>query len=159
MPRRVYTYPKGLGFDLMNQIETAGALILGFSFLIFIVNIVKSLRTRAQHPAPADPWNGATLEWSIPSPPQPWNFAEIPIVSGRDELWHLKQQRGGPLPEPPRVSGAGIHMPNPSFWPLVTALGVLVFFLGFMVIGWKLNVAGGLLTAFGAFSWAFEPAG
>ena len=159
MPRRVYTYPAGLGFELMNQIETVGAMILGFSFLVFVYNIWTSVRGRAAHPAPADPWNGATLEWSIPSPPQAFNFAEIPTVSARDELWHQKQQRGGTLPEPQRVSGAGIHMPNPSYWPLVTAVGVLVFFLGFMMVGWPLNVAGGLLTALGAFNWAFEPAG
>ncbi|MDH5316454.1 MAG: cbb3-type cytochrome c oxidase subunit I, partial [Gemmatimonadota bacterium] len=159
MPRRVYTYPAGLGFELMNQVETVGAFILALSFLVFIWNIMKSVRGRAGHPAPADPWNGATLEWSIPSPPQHFNFAEEPVVHSRDELWYRKKQAGGALPEPARVSGAGIHMPNPSYWPLVTAVGVLVFFLGFILHGWPVNVAGLLLTAFGIFRWAFEPAG
>jgi cytochrome c oxidase subunit 1 len=136
-----------------------GAFILALSFLVFIWNIMKSVRGRAGHPAPADPWNGATLEWSIPSPPQHFNFAEEPVVHSRDELWYRKKQAGGALPEPARVSGAGIHMPNPSYWPLVTAVGVLVFFLGFILHGWPVNVAGLLLTAFGIFRWAFEPAG
>jgi cytochrome c oxidase subunit 1 len=65
MPRRVYTYPEGLGFELWNRIETIGSLVLGASFLVFIYNIIRSWRTKA----PADPWDGATLEWSIPSPP------------------------------------------------------------------------------------------
>jgi cytochrome c oxidase subunit 1 len=160
MPRRVYTYPAGLGFETMNLVETVGALILGASFLVFIWNIWKSVK--AGVPAPADPWNAATLEWSLPSPPQHFNFPELPTVSSRDELWYRKRQAGGALPEPKRVSGEGIHMPNPSYWPLVTSVGVLVFFVGFMLgaaSGWPVNVAGALLTAFGIFKWAFEPAG
>ena len=121
MPRRVYTYPEGLGFELMNQIETAGSMVLGFSFLIFLYNVIRTWRQPAN--APADPWNGATLEWSMPSPPQEFNFAEEPVVHSRDPLWETKREHGGPLPEPRRVSGAGIHLPNPSYWPIVTAAG------------------------------------
>jgi cytochrome c oxidase subunit 1 len=73
MPRRVYTYAEGMGFDLMNRLETIGSMILGFSMLVFVYNIWKSLRNPV--PAPADPWHGATLEWAIPSPPQEFNFA------------------------------------------------------------------------------------
>ena len=93
MPRRVYTYPAGLGFEKLNQIETVGAFILALSFLVFLVNIFKT--SRGPRNAPADPWNGATLEWAIPSPPQEWNFAEVPVVHGRDPLWELKRERGG----------------------------------------------------------------
>jgi cytochrome c oxidase subunit 1 len=160
MPRRVYTYPKGLGFELMNQLETAGAFLLGVSFLVFLVNIFQTWRKPRN--APADPWNGATLEWSIPSPPQEFNFAEIPTVHGRDALWELKRERGGTLPEPARVSGAGIHMPNPSYWPLVTAVGILGFFVFLMMLGhtgiWPVVASFGLLLL-GVFKWAYEPAG
>ncbi|MGN6390674.1 MAG: cytochrome c oxidase subunit I [Gemmatimonadales bacterium] len=161
MPRRVYTYPEGLGFETLNRIETVGAFVLGFSFLIFIINIVKTMR--GPRNAPADPWNGATLEWSIPSPPQEWNFAEIPTVHGRDPLWETKRaQGGGRLPEPPRVSGKGIHLPNPSFWPLVAALGVAGLMVGVMLVHhlgpWGM-IAGGLILFIGVFNWAFEPAG
>ena len=72
---------------------------------------------RSQTPAPADPWNGATLEWSIPSPPQEFNFAEEPVVHGRDALWEAERLAGGRVPEPQRVSGKGIHMPNPRTGP------------------------------------------
>jgi cytochrome c oxidase subunit 1 len=157
MPRRVYTYPEGLGFELMNQIETAGSMILGFSFLIFLYNVIRTSRGPAN--APADPWNGATLEWSIPSPPQEFNFAEEPEVHSRDPLWEVKREHGGPLPEPKRVSGAGIHLPNPSYWPIVTALGIPLVFTGVLLLPrigpWGI-VAGVLLTFIGTFNWAFE---
>ena len=158
MPRRVYTYPAGLGFELMNQVQTIGSFILGYSFVEFLWNDWVSHRARAAHPAPADPWHGATLEWSIPSPPQHFNFAEEPTVEARDELWRRKRKAGGALPEPRRVSGEGIHMPNPSCWPLVTAIGILVFFLGFMAGGVAVNVLGGAILTYGIFRWAFEPA-
>ncbi|HEY8258553.1 MAG TPA: cytochrome c oxidase subunit I [Gemmatimonadales bacterium] len=160
MPRRVYTYPAGLGFETLNQLETVGAFILALSFAVFLYNILKAWR--GPRNAPADPWNGATLEWAIPSPPQEWNFAEVPEIHGRDPLWEAKRARGGPLPEPPRVSGKGIHLPNPSIWPLVAGIGVLVMVggvLAFPHIGPWVSIMGGAVLFFGVFRWAFEPAG
>jgi cytochrome c oxidase subunit 1 len=157
MPRRVYTYPEGLGFEALNRLETIGSLILGFSFVVFILNIIKTWRSPAN--ALADPWNGATLEWAIPSPPQAWNFNEIPVVHGRDPVWELKRERGGPLPEPALIDGRGIHLPPPSYWPLVTAIGVPGIFVGVMLSP-KLGpwgIAAGLaILFFGAFKWMFE---
>src|SRR5687767_13415370 len=101
MPRRVYTYPEGLGFEVLNQMETAGSMVLAVSFLIFLYNVIRTSRLPAN--APADPWNGATLEWSLPSPPQEFNFAEEPEVHSRDPLWEMKREHGGQLPEPQRT--------------------------------------------------------
>src|SRR3954454_201261 len=163
MPRRTYTYPAGLGFETLNRIETVGAFILGFSFLIFLINVIQTWRKPRN--APADPWNGATLEWSIPSPPQEWNFAQIPVVHGRDALWETKREQGRTaLPEPPLVSGAGIHLPNPSYWPLVAAVGVASVFATLMLLGHDKAgplpvVAAVALLFFGVYRWAFEPAG
>jgi len=160
MPRRVYTYPEGLGFETLNQVETVGSLILGLSFVVFLFNIFKT--ARGPRNAPADPWNGATLEWAIPSPPQEWNFAEVPTVHGRDPLWEAKRGRGGPLPEPPRVSGEGIHLPNPSIWPLVAAVGLTGLMVGVMtlhIVGPWGMVVGVSILFFGVYNWAFEPAG
>ena len=109
--------------------------------------------------AGADPWHGATLEWSIPSPPQEWNFAVEPTVDGRDPLWELRRARGGSLPEPARVSGKGIHLPSPSYWPIVTAFGTALTLVGFLmhVTLWVI-LLGVAITLLGIFSWAFEPA-
>ncbi|MGH7580653.1 MAG: cytochrome c oxidase subunit I [Gemmatimonadales bacterium] len=157
MPRRTYTYPKELGFETLNQIETAGAFILGLSFVVFLINIIRT--SRQPRNAPADPWNGATLEWAIPSPPQEWNFNELPVVHGRDPLWELKREHGGTLPEPPHTSGAGIHLPNPSYWPLISAIGVASIFVAIMMSPkwgpWGIVVAVALLF-FGIYNWLFE---
>jgi len=80
-------------------------------------------------------------------------------VHGRDPLWDLKRARGGPLPEPALVSGQGIHLPNPSYWPLVTAIGVSVVLIGFMAGGVVVNLIGAAILFLGAFRWAFEPTG
>ncbi len=157
MPRRTYTYPAALGFDTLNLVETVGAFILMVAFLVFIFNVIKT--TRGPRNAPADPWNGATLEWSIPSPPPEWNFAQTPVVHGRDPLWEAKRARGGPLPEPSPGTGAGIHLPNPSYWPVVSAIGVTAIFASLMMAHktgyWGVIVAVSILF-FGLYNWLFE---
>ncbi len=158
MPRRVYTYPAGLGFEAMNQLETVGAFVLALSILVFMVNVAKTWAAPAT--APADPWNGATLEWAIPSPPPEYNFAEIPAVHGRDAYWEMK--RGG-APALRQYTGPGehIHLPNPSFWPLLAAVGVLAVFVALMLhdrTGPLGIVAAVSLLFLSIYNWAFEPA-
>ena len=117
MPRRVYTYAAENNFGFWNLFETVGSCILGLSFLVFLVNIWRTMRSKT--PAPADPWNGATLEWSIPSPPQEFNFAEEPVVHGRDALWEAeapgRRQRAG--------AAAGERKGHPYAQPFVLARG------------------------------------
>ena len=88
MPRRIYTYGAGRGWEIWNFIETIGALIIAVSVLIFIVNFFASLRKEATNEA--DPWDGFTLEWKTASPPPVYNFAEIPSVRSRRPLWDEK---------------------------------------------------------------------
>jgi cytochrome c oxidase subunit I len=161
MPRRVYTYPAELNFEFWNQVQTWGALLLGASFLIFIYNMWRAARRPAD--APADPWRGATLEWAIPSPPQEFNFADVPPVNSSTPVWDLRRAAGGQLPEPARVSGAGIHMPRPSIWPLVTAFGVLgvlgsILFTHVFQYWFVITLIGVATLFYGVYRWAFEPA-
>jgi len=88
MPRRIYTYSTGRGWEIWNFIETIGALIIAVSVLIFVVNFFVSLRKEATNEA--DPWDAFTLEWKTASPPPAYNFAEIPSVRGRRPLWDEK---------------------------------------------------------------------
>ncbi len=162
MPRRVYTYPEGLNFEFWNQIETVGAFLIAAAFLVFIVNIIKTWMGPAD--APADPWHGATLEWSIPSPPQEFNFPKLPVVGSSMPQWDARRAAGGHLPEPALVSGADIPMPNPSYWPLITAIGVnlvlgSLLFVRLWPHWWMATIASALVLFVGAFKWAFEPTG
>ncbi len=161
MPRRVYTYPEGLGFEFWNRVETFGSFMLAAGFLVFIVNIIKTWR--GPRNAPADPWHGATLEWSIPSPPQEFNFPKLPVVHSSVPQWDARRAAGGELPEPELVSGEDIHMPNPSYWPLVAAIGVFLVFFSLLFIRtwpswWMFTIFSVLWLFYGVYRWAFEPA-
>jgi cytochrome c oxidase subunit I len=89
MPRRVYTYAAGQGWEVWNLMSTVGAFMIALSVLVFIINFVVSARKKET--AFNDPWGGATLEWATTSPPPAHNFDAIPPVKGRDPLWLLEK--------------------------------------------------------------------
>ncbi len=168
MPRRIYSYDEGLGWGLWNMIATVGAFTIAVGVLVFIVNVIVSLRKKEE--AGADPWDGRTLEWTIPSPPPPYNFAEIPQVHALDDFWHKKYvegERGAPVPV---VAGGAngeehdvghIHMPSPSVFPLIAAIGFPLIALGFIYAGANgvaLIAVGAVILLFGIYGWALEPA-
>ena len=88
MPRRIYTYEPGRGWDTWNFIVTIGVVFQGLGILVFLINLLRSYRRGKV--AGNDPWDAWTLEWSTSSPPPPYNFAAIPSVQSRRPLWDLK---------------------------------------------------------------------
>jgi cytochrome c oxidase subunit I len=88
MPRRIYTYEPGRGWDTWNLIVSVGVLFQAAGILVFIVNLLRSSFTGRR--AGSDPWDAWTLEWLLPSPPPAYNFAVIPVVSSRRPLWDAK---------------------------------------------------------------------
>src|SRR5271167_4430241 len=88
MPRRIYTYEPGRGWEIWNLIVTVGVLFQSAAVLVFVGNLLWSY-FRGEI-AGSDPWDAWTLEWSIPSPPPAYNFAAIPEVKSRRPLWDLK---------------------------------------------------------------------
>ena len=88
MPRRIYTYEPGRGWDVLNLIVTVGVFFQGVSVLILLGNLAYSYFRGAN--AGSDPWDAWTLEWSTSSPPPAYNFATIPSVRSRRPLWDLK---------------------------------------------------------------------
>jgi len=156
MPRRVYTYPPGLGWELPNFISTLGAYILGLAILAFVYNVVRSLYVG--EPAGDDPWDAWTLEWATSSPPPPHNFHRLPPVLSARPLWDLKR-RGRPRGEAPDwIEPAESGDPVcPSHWPLVVALGLALLFAALLVSPvWAF--AGGLMCVAGIVGWTWPAA-
>ena len=165
MPRRTYRYTPGLGWDNLNLLVTAGGFIIALATLLFITNAVWSWKRGPI--AEADPWDGRTLEWSIPSPTPEYNFARIPQVTARDDFWHRKyteddQGRLVRLPaggsgEDSEVDVSSIHLPSPSYFPLILSLGLPVIGYAAVYKNPWLAVPGVLLLLFGMYGWAIEP--
>jgi len=88
MPRRVYTYEAGRGWETWNQIVSVGAVFQGVAVLIFVFNMAWSYWKGKD--AGNDPWDAWTLEWTTTSPPPEYNFASIPTVYSRRPLWDVK---------------------------------------------------------------------
>ena len=88
MPRRIYTYEAGRGWDTWNLIVTIGTFVQAISILVFVGNLVWSF-FRGEL-AGNDPWDAWTLEWSTSSPPPDYDFATIPVVHSRRPLWDIK---------------------------------------------------------------------
>ncbi|GCF08309.1 cytochrome c oxidase subunit I [Dictyobacter arantiisoli] len=88
MPRRVYTYPANLGWNDLNAMASVGAFIIGVGVILFMINIIKSLK--AGQAAGDDPWDAYTLEWDTTSPPKKYNFLEIPVVRSRRPFYDKK---------------------------------------------------------------------
>jgi cytochrome c oxidase subunit 1 len=168
MIRRTYTYPSTLGLTFYNQLATAGAFLIATGVLVFIVNLIKTSR----HPKGLeneDPWDARTLEWMTSSPPPVHNFDEEPEVHGLDEYWHRKytvDERTGELVRIPaggapehdagHTGGHAIHLPSPSFWPLVAAIGLPTIAYG-ILYSWFLVGAGAFILLVGFVGWSLEP--
>ena len=177
MPRRVYTYQEGMGWELGNMLATVGAFLIAFSMLVFLHNMLRSIRKGEL--AGNDPWDGRTLEWSIPSPPPIYNFVEIPQVHSRDAFWEQKYPEGSAAVQgtgtsvqnedgkgesygPEGAHKRGIHLPGLSYYPLVAAVGLVIGAFGFIYdFGFGhvpiLSVLGLAVTLIGVYGWALEP--
>ncbi len=159
MPRRIYTYAPDLGWYFWNLVSTIGAFVIAVSILVFIVNVVRTQRSAPT--AGDDPWDARTLEWSIPSPPPVYNFARVPTVRDRDPFWlqkHGDGHGGKPTGRPAPVSAAeikAIHMPPPSYWPILLGAAFLFMMSGALISIYQV-VLGGLLTLYCMFRFALE---
>jgi cytochrome c oxidase subunit I len=88
MPRRIYTYEPGRGWDIWNLLVTVGVFFQAAAVLVFVANLVLSFLRGPL--AGSDPWDAWTLEWSTSSPPPDYNYAVLPVVKSRRPLWDLK---------------------------------------------------------------------
>ena len=160
MPRRIYTYDSEMGWDFWNLISSIGSFALGFSVLVFIINLIVS--SKKGEIASGDPWDARTLEWSISSPPPEYNFAKIPVVHSIDPFWVEKRERTKTV-----SGGSGeddehdIHLPQPSYWPFVASIGLFIGAYGLIyseaIAGIVVATIGGFITMVAIYAWSFEP--
>ncbi|MBZ9676270.1 cytochrome o ubiquinol oxidase subunit I [Mesorhizobium sp. ES1-1] len=151
--RRMQHYPETEWQPLMI-VALIGALVIAAGIVLAVVQLVVSIRQRdATRDETGDPWNGRTLEWSVPSPPPAWNFAILPEVEGRDAFWARKQGGRKHPGEPPPI--APIEMPENSMVGVVIAFFAVM--LGFALvwhIGWMAaSGLGGIVASGLARAW------
>jgi cytochrome c oxidase subunit I len=166
MPRRIYTYASGFGWDGLNLVSSMGYLLIALGLLAFMVNFLRSIK--AGQVAGHDPWDAPGVEWTIASPPPAYNFARIPQILGRDHYWIVKRRaeaEGNPITEAEEfVDPKTIHMPSPSYWPIITSFGVVWLAAGFLIefpwpyIKFPISFIGGAICFLGVLGWSNEPA-
>jgi cytochrome c oxidase subunit I+III len=175
MPRRIYTYDSGLGWDALNVVVSLGSVAFAAGVGLSFFNWVRAVKRR--EPVPADPWDADTLEFATTSPPPEFNFAVLPVVEGRHPLWDRRPLRyatsGGSGAEGVGVAGAidrttpvtegfvtqpedDLHIPTESWVPLCTALGIALFFVGLLVTAQLLIVLGAAGAVVAAATWAWR---
>lgn len=166
MPRRVYTYPAGLGFETLNLISTCGSFVLASGFLVFLWDVFRP-KTR-QVVAPNNVWNAGTLEWLAKMPnDQTWGIRSIPEIDSRYPIWQqhnlVRDVQEGRFYLPDAEEGLRetlvtsvvdanpmqcLRVPGPSFLPMLAA----VFTGGFFIFAtyhwwWSVGISGGLALA------------
>ena len=149
MPRRIYTFQAGLGFDTLNLVETVGAIAFALGLVVSLWNVVQS--RAVGEPAPPNPWGANTLEWLAASPPEHYNFERLPIVASRDPLWDGGYTLGpsyheGRLTVRTSVLDASlekvIEMPEDDIWAVLLALGLLAIPVGILWRWYAVAIAG-----------------
>jgi cytochrome c oxidase subunit I+III len=173
MPRRVYTYPAGLGLEPLNLLATIGAFVLAAGSLVFVFDVLRTIRFGEK--AEQNPWGGDTLEWSLPSPPGYVLYARIPAVSSRHPLWR-QEGPSSSVAATLRAIEALDHQPvgwratllvnamtgqpqaiarlaTPSFMPFIAALGIVLVTIATIAKLFLLVPVGGLISVAALFVW------
>ena len=158
MPRRIYTYDADMGWTAWNAVISGGSLVLAFSIVLLLVNIVVSLRRGEK--AGDNPWDAPSLEWATSSPPHHYNFAVVPTVRSRYPLWDENAHVVEPPPLPPHEEP---HMPSPSYWPLMLAFSIVMLAVGLLIWQWHALIGIGFIVVMmslglrSIYGWVYEP--
>ena len=167
MSRRIYTYRDGYGFNFWNMVSTIGAFMIALSFVYFfwIIYISRKEHKASNVAVGPDPWDGRSLEWMLQSPTPAHNFDTTPVISTLDEFWHRKyaEDENGRLVRVAATEDVvqkgdptGVHLPSPSFWPIVLAFGLPFIGWGLIFNLW-LVLFGAICVIAGMVGWAIEP--
>ena len=173
MPRRVYTYDAGMGWDWPNLVSSIGGFVMAAGIAVVILDLV--LHGLAGRRARINPWQADTLEWATAMPPAPYNFVSLPKVSGRHPLWeqpdlpetiaesrhgltnidHGRRETWGTDPVSGRIREI-IHLPGNSWWPFFSALALAIMCIGLLAKVYAVALAAALATVGLLLRWAWE---
>ena len=173
MPRRIYTYSAGLGWEWLNLVSTIGGFVLTIGFALFFLDLI--LQVYAGRRTTHNPWQAGSLEWSVSHPPANYNFAALVPVASREPLWdqpgliedihrgrgYLARTRNGwqETLGVDAISGKPdqiILLPGPSYMPVITAALLGVFFVGFLAGQYLLAGIGAGAALVAALRWAWQ---
>jgi cytochrome c oxidase subunit 1 len=158
MPRRIYTYDSGQGWDTFNLISSIGAYMLVISTSIFVFNFFRS-RSRGEI-AGSNPWGAGTLEWTLPSPVPEYNFAVLPQVSSRYPLWegNEKDAESARINSQEGKTAEELHivLPYSTIKPMIVAGSMVLMFMG-LITTMAITFIGAALMVWSLYSWLLSP--
>ncbi|RRV12093.1 cytochrome c oxidase subunit I [Pseudomonas saudiphocaensis] len=173
MPRRVYTYDTGLGWDIPNLVSSIGSFIMAIGIGTILLDIV--LHFRFGQPAKKNPWNADTLEWATSLPPSPYNFVSLPDIDSRHPLWkdpdlpdsiargehaltvidHGRRETWGVDPLTGKAREI-VHLPGNSWLPFIASLFLTALCLSLLSKAYWIALIATLATLVVLFRWSWE---
>jgi cytochrome c oxidase subunit I+III len=173
MPRRVYTYEAGLGWDWLNLLSSVGGFVMAAGIAMIILDV--ALHFRFGRPAPRNPWGADTMEWALATPPASYNFASLPALRTRHPLWeqpdlpgriavgeyglaeieHGRRETYGSDP----ISGELreiLHLPSNSWLPLLAALALAVVCVSLLLRVYPLASLAAVAALIVVLRWSWE---
>ena len=172
MPRRIYTYEAGLGWDWLNLLSSVGGFVMAVGVAVIILDFL--LHFRFGTIAPANPWKADTLEWATTTPPAPYNFLSLPEVTSRHPLWDqpelaadlaagrgLLARASGDAREALGTSASHatvrelIRLPTNSWIPLQAAAVLAVVCICLLLRAYPVALAAALVSLVMLFRWSW----
>jgi cytochrome c oxidase subunit I+III len=173
MPRRVYTYDTGLGWDMPNLVSSIGSFVMSIGVATILMDII--LHFRFGQPAPKNPWNADTLEWATSLPPSAYNFVSLPDVTDRHPLWkdpdlpdsiargehaltaidHGRRETWGSDPLTGKVREI-IHLPGNSWLPFIASVFLAALCLSLLAKAYMLAIVATVATLLVLLRWSWE---
>lgn len=173
MPRRIYTYDAGLGWDLPNLISSVGSFVMAAGIAMVLLDFI--MHFRFGRPVSVNPWHADTLEWATGTPPNPYNFISLPDCPTRHPLWehpdlqqtiaegrhslsvanHGRRETWGTDPVTGKIREI-IHLPGNTWLPFLAALALAVVSVSLILRGYMLAVIASLICFIILLRWSWE---
>lgn len=173
MPRRVYTYDPGLGWEVPNLVSSIFSFVMAAGIATVLLDF--ALHFRFGRPARQNPWDADTLEWATDLPPAPYNFVSLPPVETRHPLWehpalprdiaearhalpHARHGRRETLGSDP-LTGAPrevVHLPGNSFLPFQAGLVLATVCLSLLLKAYVVAALAAVVAVALLLRWVWE---